>query len=45
MKFIPFYCNNAHEPKGRGMKINAYEKVYMVKFIVYATMSSQILRP
>jgi hypothetical protein len=40
MKYVPFYCNIAHEPKGRGMKTKHISVGYM-KFIIRATLVSK----
>jgi hypothetical protein len=44
MKCIPFYCNIAHEQKGRGMKNKLIWVSYMIKFIIRATWVSKYFR-
>jgi hypothetical protein len=40
MKCITFYCNIAHEPKGRGINTKFWVR-YMIKFIIRATWVSK----
>jgi hypothetical protein len=37
MKYLPFYCNIAHEPKGRRMNTKRILAGNMIKFIIRAT--------
>jgi hypothetical protein len=43
MKYVPFYCHIAHEPKGRGVKTKRIWEAYMMKFTIRTTRVSKSL--
>jgi hypothetical protein len=43
IKCIPFYCNVAHELKGRGMKTKRIWADYMIKFVTLGGVVVSVL--